>query len=230
MSTERIVHNHGPSEAPGLRCRERMVDGYLVGDCLAATPATFESCMTCGLEEGSAIHHQTRYGPIKEAHAFVAPSPSEPALADTIVCVTTTLGNESGAPAGDPAFTELLDAFADAILDSDWGIGGKLAARAAIEAEYGQMVCARNVIADLYRELQGTVATLEAHLADVQAAMHTYRRSAEELRVRVETLTGDRQYADALIAAWHGSQDDGPCQCVFCTRYRSALGSQGGGT
>ncbi|MGN6206007.1 hypothetical protein [Humibacter sp.] len=30
------VHNHGPSEGPGLACRERMIGGRLVGDCLAA--------------------------------------------------------------------------------------------------------------------------------------------------------------------------------------------------
>lgn len=28
------VHNHGPDEGPGLGCRERTVNGRLVGDCI----------------------------------------------------------------------------------------------------------------------------------------------------------------------------------------------------
>lgn len=31
---ERLVHNHGPEEGPGIACRERVINGVLVGDCM----------------------------------------------------------------------------------------------------------------------------------------------------------------------------------------------------
>jgi hypothetical protein len=34
-----LVHNHGPEDGPGLACRERVIDGFLTGECLiAASP------------------------------------------------------------------------------------------------------------------------------------------------------------------------------------------------
>lgn len=35
-----IVHNHGPSEGKGLACRERRIDGRLVGECLLSSPVS----------------------------------------------------------------------------------------------------------------------------------------------------------------------------------------------
>lgn len=32
-----LVHNHGTEEGPGLACRERRINGRLVGDCIRKT-------------------------------------------------------------------------------------------------------------------------------------------------------------------------------------------------
>ena len=36
------VHNHGPEDGPGLSCRERRIDGRLVGDCVRPAAPTGE--------------------------------------------------------------------------------------------------------------------------------------------------------------------------------------------